>query len=124
MIALERLLESNKSKTEKKEEFKPYLLFDDKKSGIIGAPTKIIDAVLIPLKIGDVVRLYSGGKHYNDHVIMNDYGKDFVKGIECCCEPDGTISDDWKIIKIRGFEDVADGETVDNTKYIKSPSKE
>ena len=133
-LVLQRVNDSktNGDKTEeKKEDLKPYLLCDlagrEDFYGHIGDETNIFDIYGNRLKVGDTVRLYSahGGarlRFREELVIVKDNDSEFVIGIKGSKFEHG-VSDDnigFVIIRNKQYEDIDDGETIGNIKYIKS----
>lgn len=105
---------------EKQPEFKPHLLWRMNKYGYIGEETPLKDAIGRALRIGDTVELYDeNNKFCGERVVCKICGKAFVCGIEAACEKNGNILLGWKVILKRKYEDIADGEVVDEIKYIK-----
>lgn len=105
-LAFERLME-------KKDEFVPYL-----KSEVIGACygkigtlTKMEDITGEPLFVGDVVELISKTTRTWKHkYIVGNEDKGFVMGIAGSCSADGTIDNDWIVIKKKSYEELENGE--------------
>lgn len=118
-LAFERLIE-------KKDEFVPYLKNEviGEFLGKIGTPTKMKDITGQPLFVGDVVELISKGKRIcgNKYIAECD-GKGFVMGIAGCCSDDGTIDDNWIVIKRKGYKELKNGEEHDDIKAILEESK-
>ena len=104
--AFERLME-------KKDEFVPYLKSETigVSYGKIGTPTKMKDIAGQPLFVGDVVEVISKckGTYGNSYVAGND-DKGFVMGIAGNCSADGTIDNDWIVIKKKSYEELENGE--------------
>lgn len=107
--------------------FVPHLISIGKDYGEIGKETKYVDAVGRKLCVGDVVEYFDGnGNCYGETVIVeqilsyrNNEVKQFVMGIEMCCDDKtGSISEGWKIIKKRSFEEVKNGEEVFGVKLV------
>lgn len=98
----------------KKDEFVPYLIFEITGGfcGKIGTPTKMKDTGGKPLFIGDIVEIMEKGSDMRVYTyIIEDEGKSLVMGIEEDCFADGTISDNWVVIKRKGYEELENGET-------------
>ena len=98
----------------KKDEFVPYLIFEITGvfCGKIGTPTKMKDTGGKPLFIGDIVEIMEKGSDMRVYTyIIEDEGKSLVMGIEEDCFADGTISDNWVVIKRKGYEELENGET-------------
>lgn len=118
-------------KEEKKEDFKPYLLCVSASGedfyGHIGDETNVFDIYGNRLKVGDTVNLYSGRGDTrlcfrNELAIVKDNDSEFVMGLRGSKFERG-VSDDnigFVIIRNRQYEDIDNGEMVDNIKYIKS----
>ena len=88
--------------------------------GTIGDDTQIKDALGRALKVGDTVKVFDEeGEDHGEKAIVKDKDKPFVMGCKSSCKEDGSI-DDWVIIKKRNFEEIKDGETVDDVIYVKS----
>lgn len=116
---------------EKKEDFKPYLLCVSASGedfyGHIGDETNVFDIYGNRLKVGDTVNLYSGRGDTrlcfrNELAIVKDNDSEFVMGLRGNKFERG-VSDDnigFVIIRNRQYEDIDNGEMVDNIKYIKS----
>ena len=116
---------------EKKEDFKPYLLCVSASGedfyGHIGDETNVFDIYGNRLKVGDTVNLYSGRGDTrlcfrNELAIVKDNDSEFVMGLRGSKFEHG-VSDDnigFVIIRNRQYEDIDNGEMVDNIKYIKS----
>lgn len=108
-------------------EFVPHLIEGDRHLGNIGESTNYRDAVGRPLCVGDVVEHFNGrAESYGDTVIVkaklsyrNNAEKAFVMGIESSCDDKKGTTRDWKIIKKRSFEEVANGEKINGIKYVK-----
>ena len=98
---------------EKKDEFVPYLKSEITRAffGEISTPTKMKDIAGEPLFVGDVVELISKTtrtwKH--EYIVGND-DKGFVMGIAGSCSADGTIDNDWIVIKQKSYEELENGE--------------
>ena len=114
-------------KTEpKKEPFKPHLVYKNEYSnyyGIIGTKTKFKDAVGRCLYVGDVVELYRDGVKQNyTSIVETDNCGQFVMGIQISCNgKTGKITNSWRILKVRSYEDVKNGEIInDRIEYIKT----
>ena len=105
----------------KKDEFVPHLKSENtgKFYGEIGTPTKMKDINGQPLFVGDVVEVTAKGIGTlgNVYVVERD-NKSFVMGIKGCCSADGTIDDDWIVIKQEGYEELKNGEMNDWIKAI------
>ena len=118
-LAFERLME-------KKDGFVPYL--KDETTGVfygkLGTPTKMKDITGEQLFVGDVVELISKGERIcgNNYIAERD-GKGFVMGIKDCCSADGTIDDEWIVIKRKSYEELENGEEHDDIKAILEESK-
>lgn len=118
-LAFERLMAEEK--------FTPHLVDRKHHHGNIGEPTNYKDAIGRPLYVGDVVEHFSGDcKSYGDTVIVKtklsyrgNEEKVFVMGIEAACDDKKGTTGDWKILKKRSFEEVANGERVGFIKYVK-----
>ncbi len=119
-LALERLT--------KEESVKPHLLCSTRHYGNIGEKTNFKDAVGRPLFVGDVVEHFNeGAVSFGDTVIVKTkcshlYNKEktFVFGIGTCCDDKkGTLSDGWKIIKKRSFDEVKNGENIYGIEFVK-----
>ena len=98
----------------KKDEFVPHLIFEITGGfcGKIGTPTKMKDTGGKPLFIGDIVEIMEKGSDMRVHTyIIEDEGKSLVMGIEEDCSADGTISDNWVVIKRKGYKELENGET-------------
>lgn len=124
-LALDRLFDKDERTEQVQEHFVPYLILENTKGhyGIIGTPTKYRDVTGKLLFVGDVVDLYKGGaKVFTTCVVQDqDITKQFVMGIEMRCDDKiGRITDGWKVLKTRGYDEVDDGESVNRIKYIKS----
>ena len=119
-IAFERL--TGKAEPEKeKTPFVPHLEHENGTFyGCLGTETNIKDAIGRELKVGDVVELYGEDNDQIADSLIVDKGNVyvFVMGIACVCKKDGTING-YKIIKKRGYEDVANGEVIRCIKYFK-----
>ena len=118
-LAFERLMK-------KKDEFVPYLKDEDTGTfcGKIGTPTKMKDITGQPLFVGDVVELISKGERIcGNKYIAEDDGKGFVMGIAGCCSDDGTIDDNWIVIKRKGYEELKNGEMHGSITAILEESK-
>lgn len=104
------------------DEFKPYLKDGDTNYGTIGEETPFKDAISRPLRIGDTVELYdSDNKLRGEQTVVSRKGRGaFVMGISFACGANGEIKNGFKIILKRRHEEIADGETVGDIKYIKS----
>lgn len=104
------------------------LLFGNAHYGYIGEKTNYKDVIGRPLCVGDVVEHFADADHsYGDTVIvkaklsyMENKEKVFVMGIESQCNDKNGTTGDWKIIKKRSFEEVADNEAVNGIRYVKS----
>jgi len=102
------------------EKFVPYLEFYASNYGIIGEDTNIIDAVGRRLRIGDTVEIYHYGEYLEESTIVKNQAKNFVMGICSFCNPDGSIRNDYKIIKKRSYKEINDREVVHDIRYVKS----
>lgn len=107
---------------DKKPEFAPHLEADGEHYGIIGKQTKYTDAIGRPLVVGDTVELYDNNcEFYGESVVVENQKEMFVSGIRGVCKGEnGKIKNEWKIIKKRSYNEVKDGESVDNILYIKT----
>lgn len=112
----------------KEESVKPHLLCGARHYGNIGEKTNFKDAVGRPLFVGDVVEHFNeGADSFGDTVIvkskcpcLDNEEKAFVFGIERCCnDKKGTLSDGWKIIKKRSFDEVKNGENIYGIEFVK-----
>ena len=112
-LAFERL-------TGKATTLKPYLQHETGTNyGYLGSKTNIKDVIGRELKVGDVVELYDNENGKRDDSLIVEKDSDiFVMGIACNCQKDGTITE-FKIIKKRGYEDVANGKKIRGVKYFK-----
>lgn len=124
-LALDRLFDKDERTEQVQEHFVPYLIAENTKChyGIIGTPTKYRDITGKLLFVGDVVDLYWGGEKIITTCVVQDQDitKQFVMGIEMRCDDKkGRITDGWKVLKTRGYDEVDDGESVYCIKYIKS----
>ena len=119
-LAFERLIE-------KKDEFVPHLKSEvaGEFLGKIGAPTRMQDIAGRPLFVGDVVELIliKGLRIYGNRYIVEDCDKCFVMGIKSDCSVDGTIDDDWAVIKRKGYEELKNGEMHGSITAILEESK-
>lgn len=121
-IALDRL-NAPKSAPEEKE-FIPHLIGSSgSRRGNIGSLTNYKDAIGRILRVGDTVELY------DEHLVCHgekaiarddDVGETFVMGIRIDCNSKTGSIRDWKIIKKRSFDQVADRENVNGIVYIKT----
>lgn len=104
------------------DEFKPYLEENGTNYGIIGEETPFKDAIGRPLRVGDTVELYNPDNELlGENVVVSEKSRGaFVMGISLACGTNGEIGCGFKIILKRKHEEIADGETVDGIKYIKS----
>lgn len=104
------------------DEFKPYLEDHGTNYGIIGEETPFKDAIGRPLRVGDTVELYDSDNELlgEEAVVSEKFRGAFVMGIDLACGTNGEIGYGFKIILKRKHEEIADGETVDGIKYIKS----
>lgn len=110
-----------------KSSFVPHLESNGRYYGDIGKETKYTDAVGRKLYVGDVIELYNNGELDTVEVMVEtilsyrgNRAKQFVNGIECECNDElGDISGGWKIIKIRSFDEVKNGEEIGIFKYVK-----
>lgn len=103
-----------------KPEFVPHLESKGYSYGNIGEETLFKDAIGRSLRVGDTVELYDSINNYKGECIIVKDGNDaFVMGVRCSCKNDGTITNDWKIILKRKFEDIPDGGIVDCITYVK-----
>ena len=104
------------------DEFKPHLENCGLNYGIIGEETPFKDAIGRPLRVGDTVELYDSDNELcgEKAVVSEKFRGAFVMGIERACGTNGEIGGGFKIILKRKHEEIADGETVDGIKYIKS----
>lgn len=106
------------------DEFTPHLLLEkhDVYYGTIGGETFLVDAIGRPLRIGDTVDLYNSRNELRgEFPIVFGTGGAFVMGLktENFTDKSGSLLG-FKIILKRRHEEIADGETVDGIKYIKS----
>lgn len=106
------------------DEFTPHLLLEkhDVYYGTIGGETFLVDAIGRPLRIGDTVDLYNSRNELRgEFPIAFGTGGAFVMGLktENFTDKSGSLLG-FKIILKRRHEEIADGETVDGIKYIKS----
>lgn len=116
------VLENYQPPKEEKPAIKPHLEFDGECYGFIGDTTPLKDAIGRELRVGDTVELYDEyNRCWGENVVCytEDEKKAFVCGIAGACKRNGTIKDGWKVILKRKYEDIADGEVVDEIKYIK-----
>lgn len=103
--------------------FMPYLKIRITGSnyGTIGTPTNYEDVIGRKLFVGDTVELYNRNQEcLGERAIVERNGKKFVFGIEMVCDDVKGTTGGWKILKKRSYNDIKDGETVDEIKYIKS----
>lgn len=106
---------------EKKEPFKPYLSYEGKPFGTIGAETPMKDVVGRSLRIGDTVELFNEkGKSYGENAVVFYGGKAYVMGIMGACREYGIIDHGWNIVLKRRHEEIEDGEKVGSIEYIKT----
>lgn len=106
------------------DEFTPHLLLEkyDTYYGTIGGKTFLVDVIGRPLRIGDTVDLYNSRNELRgEFPIVFGTGGAFVMGLksENFTDKSGSLLG-FKIILKRRHEEIADGETVDGIKYIKS----
>lgn len=110
-----------------KVEFTPHLVDGKRHLGNIGEPTNYKDAFGRPLCVGDIVEHFNPDcESYGDTVIVkaklsyrNNEEKAFVMCIENACDDKKGTTGEWKILKKRSFEEVANGEKVGFVKYVK-----
>ena len=115
------VLENYQPPKEEKPAFKPYLQHKNNGHyGNMGDETPFKDAIGRALRIGDTVELYDRYNNYigEKPIVMGCFGEPIVMGIGINCSKDGTI-EYFKIILKRRYEEVDNGEYVDNVKYIK-----
>ncbi len=119
-------------KTEPKEEFKPHMVYKDEymnNYGTIGVKTKFKDALGRELYTGDVVEIYKKGERIDTYkggctaIVETKHAGQFVMGIQICCNGDTGEIKDYKVLKVRGYEDVKDDEYVGPIHYIKTERK-
>ena len=111
---------------EKKDEFVPYLKDEDTGTfyGKIGTPTKMKDIAGQPLFVGDVVEVTEKGiETCWNRYIVEDCDKCFVMRMKSDCDVDGTIDDDWVVIKRKSYEDLENDEEHGGIKAILEESK-
>jgi hypothetical protein len=93
--------------------------------GNMGEDTPIKDALGRELKVGDTVLLFGRNAHGEEHAVVKNAvrnrNKAFVMSIECSCRLDGTIDNNFVIIKNRDCTEIKDGETVGVIKYVTEP---
>lgn len=103
-----------------RETFKPYLKFLNENYGFMGNGTYVLDIIGRNLKIGDTVELYDGIYSRGERSLVHTGGVCFIMGLAGSIFING-VCKDWKIIKKRSYEEIADGEVIDSfVKYIKS----
>lgn len=105
--------------------------------GMLGGFTRIRDMRGKLLRVGDTVRAShnSGNTLQETPVIFPNDDSDTgsypsIYGISNTCSPDGSVFGGWMITRIRGFDEVEDGESVNPhpagdpryaITYVKSP---
>jgi len=114
-LAFERLME-NKFTPHLKD---LYLKHISRDYGIIGEETNYRDVLGRPLVVGDVVETFWGGVSNGLTNIVKDDDKAFVMGIKSCCNDSTGTIDNWKILKVKGCDEIAHLESVRGITYIK-----
>lgn len=119
-LALERLFNATPEKKENKK-FVPHLIgkhiSDD--YGIIGKPTKIIDANGCMLYIGDTVKMYKHNKYYGEGVVVKKESCPyaFVSGTTGAFDDSGLAKMNWTIIYDKSYKSFSHNDLVDNIVY-------
>ncbi len=106
-----------------KPEFKPHLVSKNTNNhlGVIGDETNFKDAIGRALFVGDSVELYNGSNVFlGERAIVKDEQRTFVMSIKASSDSKEGTTGGFKIIKKRSFEDIKDGECVDDVRYIKT----
>lgn len=106
-----------------KPEFKPHLVSRNTGYyyGVIGDETNFKDAIGRALFVGDSVELYDASNVFvGERAIVKDEQRTFVMSIKASSDSKEGTTGRFKIIKKRSFEDIKDGECVDDIRYIKT----
>lgn len=109
--------------------FKPYLVrcghysysHEEGYLGDIGKLSNFKDILDRDLYVGDIVQIYNNGiKNSEDSVVVYDSNCFHIMGLYSYKFSNG-FDDDWKIIKVRNYSDVKDGEIIRScVKFVKS----
>lgn len=111
--------EAQTDKTQSLDLSAPHLECLGRFYGLIGAETKIKDMNGETLHIGDVVYIINNGKHKDlpsdvtmcsETFIVNDDNKNFVMGIENCCDENGNVKG-FTVIKKKSYTELENHET-------------
>lgn len=102
-------------------DFKPYLKStqSDTIYGKIGEETNLKDILGIPLKVGDIVKIYKDGKEVSKNIVAKhlDNNKYFIMGFWCYDFINGN-SEDYKILFYKSHAEIKENCTLYNINYV------
>ena len=102
-------------------EFKPYLksIQSDTIYGNIGEETNLKDILDIPLKVGDIVKIYKDGREVSKNIVAKHFydNKYFIMGYRCYNLSKGD-NGEYKVLFYKSHTEIKENCTLYNINYV------